>query len=92
MMDPEKRRTLLAIERESKRLDLADRGHQLLAVVADYIDAEDLVEARRVLGLIDDAYYDCAPPSGQVYLSAIARVVEVFGGDLRLFARPPGRA
>lgn len=86
-MDPTKKSALDLIEASVHKLKVGDRGHQLMCVAADYIEDGQLDQARRVLGIIDEAYYDCAPLLEKPYMDAVARVVEVFGADLRLFAK-----
>jgi hypothetical protein len=95
-MDDEKRSSLTLIVALAVKLPLADRGMQLIHVVRQFVDDEDLAEARRVLRLIPNDYY-----ADHMYTDAlkdgvlrddVARLIEVLGYGFWLFARDAASA
>lgn len=90
-MDEVYRATLKLIEAESAGCQCRMHQRQLLLVAKDYVDADELGEARRVLQLIGDAFYDELPSlavSDEALSEAVAVFVDIMGLGWEALARP----
>lgn len=91
-MDDATKKTLDLIEGASERLNIAEKGRQLIVVVRDYVDDGDLENAARVLGDIDDLYFEeymyeqCA--NDELLADAVATLIEVLGMGFWILVRP----
>ncbi len=95
-MDEVKRDSLLLIVGLATQLPVEDCGMQLLHVVREFVDDDDLVEARRVLRLIPGEYYSdfmyTQALTDSIVKDDVARLIEVLGYGFWLFARDAASA
>jgi hypothetical protein len=91
-MDDQRRFSLRLIEDLAVQLPLADRGQQLVFVVDEYISFNEMNEARRVLRLIPEEYFEehmLRQALGyRLFGEAVARIIEAWGYDFWILARP----
>lgn len=95
-MDDAKRRTLGLIEASVRYVPASERGRQLILVVRDYVAADELSEARRVLRGIEQPYLDgdlyVHAAADRDFAEAVALLIDVFGLGFAVLARPAAQA
>jgi hypothetical protein len=95
-MDEVKRNSLKLIIELAVQLPTDDCGMQLIHVVREFVDDDDLVEARAILKLIPTDYFSdymySQAARDHILANDIARLIEAFGYGFWLFARDAASA
>lgn len=91
-MDSKFRDTLRLIEEIAPTLSVIQRGNQLIHIVKDYLNDGDNESALRVLGKIDQVYFEdnmyVEAAADRALSEAIADIIEMLGLGFSVLARP----
>lgn len=92
-MDDEKRESLYLIIELAVQLPVEDCGLQLIHVVREFVDDDDVMEARRVMRLIPSEYFSdymhTQALQDSIVRDDVARLIETLGYGFWLLAREP---